>query len=165
MQQIAGQLMVLADSKPLASKSTLDQLKTIPGSVRTAVTSVRCDEAALAGKELHDAQAFEASASKWADAEDARLVAEDAARTNVILPLCQAVWGRDAAKADMAHEKANPSGVVDLQRLHDDGETIQTFQAEIDALTPQYVAARHHGFTKWQDEGVCVAEANKPEGS
>ena len=85
-------------------------------------------------------------------------------RAEVVLPLCRAVWGRDQSRATIDHERANPSGVVNLKVLRDAGNDLQMFRAQIVALTPLYVAARHHGFTKWQDEGVCVAEANRPEG-
>jgi hypothetical protein len=164
-ERLATDMMRLADALPLQGKQTLNAVKSVPGNVRHAVAIVRCDEPALDAKELRAAQALEAKAGPWADAKDAAIVAEDAARTNVVLPLCQAIWGRDQARATIDHENANPSGVVNLKGLHDAGNDLQMLRAQIAALTPQYVAARHHDFTKWEDEGVCVAEASKPEGS
>jgi hypothetical protein len=40
--------------------------------------------------------------------------------------LCQATLSRVDLKAQIAREKANPSGVVDLKRLHDLGEALQS---------------------------------------
>ncbi len=164
-ERLATDMMRLADSLPLQGKQTLDAVKSVPGNVRHAVAIVRCDEPALDAKELRGAQAVEAKAGPWADAKDAAIAAEDKVRAEVVLPLCRAVWGRDQSRATIDHERANPSGVVNLKVLRDAGNDLQMFRAQIVALTPLYVAARHHGFTKWQDEGVCVAEANKPEGS
>lgn len=157
--------MKVAVSDPLQGKQTLDMFRAIPAYVRSDVTALKCEESVLSPKELREAQALETRAAKWADDEDKVLAAEDAARAGVVVPLCEAVWGRDAAQATIDHERANPSGVVDLQTLHGAGESLQYYRAQIAALAPLYVAARHHAFTTWQAEGACVAEANKPDGS
>lgn len=48
-------------------------------------------------------------------------------------------------------ERANPSGVVDLAELHDDGEIIQRDQANVDASKASYVKVTKKAF----DSSVC----------
>jgi hypothetical protein len=68
---------------------------------------------------------------------------------------------RDAMCADLAEirnmqeririERANPGGVVDLQELHDDGETIQRDQADLASKKAEHLRLIHKPFT----ETVC----------
>jgi hypothetical protein len=87
-----------------------------------------------------------------ADAKCMGARAEVTFEESVVTPMCVADKERETAVADLAHERANPSGVVDLNRLHMDGEEIQTHQSEIAALVPQYVAFRHHPWRGWRSE-------------
>lgn len=159
------QALVKAASAPLPPKEDLSTVLTIPAAVREGVAMLRCDEPAMPEKAQKVARDFEAGSLQWADSEDRLLDGEQKIRESIVVPLCEATWGRDNAKADLAHEKANPSGVVDLVRLHADGEAIQYWQSQIDALAPQYAAYRHHALTSWQAEGACVVDASKPDGS
>lgn len=149
-------------SMPLAPKETLDSVKALPQTVREAAAMLRCDEGALSGKDLSDAQALEQKAIAWADAEDKVVAEEEAARADAVLPLCEATWGLENAKAELAQEKANPSGVHDLVRMHKAGEAIQYYQTLIAQFRPRYAAARHHAFTDWHTEGACVAASKQP---
>ena len=157
--------MKLISATPLQGEQDLATVKSGPESARTSVRVLKCDEPGLSPKEQREAQDFEARAGKWADDMDARFAAEDQARADVIVPLCTAVWTVAMMREWIAKEKSNPGGVVDLQKLHDWGQTLQESQAEIDSLKPRYIAFRHHAFARWESEGACVAEANKPQDS
>ncbi len=156
LRPVAERLMRLA-SGPLEETETLDSFRTTATNVRKVAAKTRCAYPQFSDKDRAIAEAFVVRAEKWADAADARLAAEDSARTNVIVPICQATWMLDQAKADIAHERANPSGVHDLRRLHSAGEVAQHAQESINALKPQYLAHRKHPFARWQSEGACVA--------
>lgn len=143
----------------LSKKRSLVTLRSIPGEVRASVPILQCHEPSLSSKEQQEAHALEAHWLKWADDEDAMLASEQKARTDVILPLCEAVWGALNAQAAIDHEKSNPSGVVDLRALHDAGESLRYYRDLVAKYRPLYRAARHHDFTRWQDEGACVEDA------
>lgn len=144
---------VVANLQPKESLDTW--LKVAPG-VRDSVAKIQANESLLTPAEVQTAKALEARATKWADETDKTLTAEKQAREDVIVPLCEAIWIRDQAKAFIAHERANPSGVVDLRALHQAGEHIQQAEAQIAALKPPYQSFRKHAFTTWQTEGACV---------
>jgi hypothetical protein len=81
-------------------------------------------------------------------------------KTCRVTPQCmtdrQAKALRDDMCADLAEirsmqeririEKANPSGVVDLKSLHDDGETIQRDQADLKSKGADYLKLTHKPF-------------------
>jgi len=147
---------------PMERKESLDTIKAVPSQLREGLALVRCAEASLSDGELRDFQAFEARLAKAADELEARVAAETKAREDIVLPLCQATWGVEQARAAIARERSNPGGVADLRVLHDAGEDVQRWQAEIAQQKPRYNAFRKHPFTQWQNEGVCVAETKKP---
>lgn len=70
----------------------------------------------------------------------------------VVGPMCQADQMRESAIQDMATERANPSGVVSLGRLHEDGGQIQAANAQLAALAPQYAKFRKHAWPGWRKE-------------
>jgi hypothetical protein len=78
--------------------------------------------------------------------------AEEQTFNDVIRPMCLADQDREEAAADMAHEKANPSGYVDVVQLHDLGARVQAAREQLQALTPAYVKARHHAWQGWRTE-------------
>ena len=47
-------------------------------------------------------------------------------------------------------ERANPSGVVDLVELHDDGQIIQNDQAALASKKAEYLKLTHKAFTQTQ---------------
>jgi hypothetical protein len=57
---------------------------------------------------------------------------------------------RQEAKRQIAHEKSNPGGVVDLVMLHDLGERMQMDDNNIANLKSQYLATAHRPFN-----GAC----------
>lgn len=162
LRLVLEDLMKLA-STPLEAKKSLEQSKAVSKEVRESLAVLRCDEPAMVAKELIDFRAFTARASAWSDQQDARIAAEENGRASIVVPLCEAVWGVENAKADIAREKANPSGVVDLAALHSAGNAVQHWQSIVDALKPQYLAFRHHAFTSWRNEGACVGAAAAPQ--
>lgn len=149
-------------SMPLAPKESLASVKELPQTVRGAAAMLHCDEGVLAGKDQSDAHALEQRGLAWANAEDKVIADEEAARVDAVLPLCEATWGLANAKAELAQEKANPSGVHDLVRMHTAGEAIQYYQTLIAQFRPRYAAVRHHAFTDWHTEGACVAASKQP---
>lgn len=124
-------LMRLAMSKPLQGKEDLGSIRSIVEGMPRGLRVLACDESALAGKDLSDAKAFEVRASRWTEDETKVLALEQKARDEVIVPLCQATWELENARAEIAREKANPSGVVDLHELHVAGEAVQNAQDDI----------------------------------
>jgi hypothetical protein len=159
---VTEQMMAVSKSVPLPGKQDLTTVKQVIVEVRSTPALLGCHQSALSKKELHDAQAFAERATKWADTYEAQVAAEEKARAEIVLPLCRTLWMIDTARACIAHERSNPSGVVDLKRLHDCGEDMQQAQSELGPLRAQYAALRGHAFTGWQSEGVCVAEVNRP---
>jgi hypothetical protein len=106
--------------------------------------------------------AREDAARQRAEAERKRVAAQAAAQAeakfvgDVALPLCKATINVQQAQADIAREKANPAGVVDLSELHDLGEKVQENQDWIRRLSPSYTATRQHAFRGWRSEPACV---------
>ena len=86
------------------------------------------------------------------------MAAREAAKADAVFfeatvqPMCQADQDRESAIAGQVHERANPSGVVSLSRLHELGAEQQAAQARIAALGPEYAAHRHHGWAGWRTE-------------
>lgn len=78
--------------------------------------------------------------------------AEEQFFASVVSPMCEADKLREQARADMARERANPSGFVDARLLHDDGEQIQASEKAIADLTPEYMKTRHHAWHGWKTE-------------
>jgi hypothetical protein len=72
--------------------------------------------------------------------------------TSVAAPMCEADKAREAAEAGIAKERANPSGVVDLNVLHSLGAEVQDAKEQIKSLAPAYVKFRHHAWTGWRSE-------------
>lgn len=155
MEGLGEQLM--AHALDFAKRPSLDGSPTMAQSVATAAHVVRCSEGKLSTKELSAAKAFEAHAESWAasiaDAESA----ERTFRNDVLKPLCVDTRWIANARACIAREKANPSGVVDLAKLHDCGDTIQQLQPVIDKLRAIYQATRRHPYTDCQSEAACTA--------
>lgn len=58
--------------------------------------------------------------------------------TSVVSPMCEADKSREAAEAGIAKERANPSGVVDLNVLHSLGAEVQDAKEQIKSLAPAY---------------------------
>lgn len=105
------------------------------------------------------ATSSERIAKEQACRHDPKCIGERKIVRNIVIPLCDAHWGLEIAEQTIKVERANPSGVVDLQVLHDAGDAVTTYRSQIAALNPLYTAARHHAFTRWQDEKACVVEA------
>jgi hypothetical protein len=148
-------------SRNLPRVRTLDvSLQAVEG-LRHASDQLRlCTEPALLGKPLVDAQEAEKKVRSSAEHLALVLSAEARAREEIVVPLCRSIWERDSAKAEIAHERANPGGVVDLHELHVAGEDVQNQEVTIRMLSPRYAAFRGHPFTDWKSEGACV-EANE----
>jgi hypothetical protein len=91
-------------------------------------------------------------ADKKCMADRAARKAEEQFFATVVQPMCQADQERESALADMAHERANPSGYVNKVLLHDLGATVQAAQEQLAAMLPSYVKVRHHPWRGWRTE-------------
>jgi hypothetical protein len=94
---------------------------------------------------------------RWAMKTEGDMDSEMKCRASVVCeaeriagPLCDAIQDRDDAQRQMAAERRNPSGVVNLATLHDLGERIQIDDATIGNLKARYASKVHRAFN-----GVC----------
>lgn len=145
-------MMQLISAMDLQAEKTLDTETNTVATLRAGAAKARphaSESPALA--------AYLAKVDAWSAAEDAVLAAETKARADVIVPLCDAHTNLENLQADLAREKTNPSGVVDLAELHKIGRMIQVAQGQIAELNPQYAAVRKHPYAGWASEGACVA--------
>lgn len=104
-----------------------------------------CDEA-LAARLLPEVDAW---ASRWTQAiaeEEACRASPQCRADRIAVPLCEAVLEKQNALADIARERRNPAGVVDLTWLHDLGERVEEHDETIRELRPKYEALAHHPF-------------------
>jgi hypothetical protein len=122
-----------------------------------------CHASELTTSERLILQELDAKAKEAIAIMDLAISAEERIRTSVVLPLCEATWGAEQAQAVIEQERKNPSGVVDLQVLHDAGLALQHWRTVIAALKPQYRTLRGTPFTTWQSEAGCVAESQEPQ--
>lgn len=157
MAGIISDLMRLATSTSLQSKESLDTIRGVATAMPGMLDKIQCHRLALTGKDAADSLALDARARAWAVTETATLDAEQKGRDEIVVPLCEATWELANARADIARERANPSGVVDLHELHVAGEEVQNAQDNIALLRPRYLAFRRHAFSDWKSEGACVA--------
>jgi hypothetical protein len=65
---------------------------------------------------------------------------------DALASVCGTIDTRARAAQDMTRERANPSGVVDLKRLHDLGQVIQALDAQLPGLKAQYATVAHRPF-------------------
>ncbi len=61
-------------------------------------------------------------------------------------PICQQIEMRRSAVQDIARERSNPGGAVDLHFLHQLGQNIQEADAQLPSLKAEYRAARKKPF-------------------
>jgi hypothetical protein len=157
---LKGKAALEATIKAPLDPATLVRQETVEAAgdnARAGASILHCNEAALSGSELADAQALEARATKWADAADRVIAAEQDVRERVVSYVCQSDLLLEQNRAEMVHERANPSGYVDKGLLHKIGSDIQYYQEQLATLAPQYQAVRHHAFAGWRTEGACIA--------
>jgi hypothetical protein len=67
--------------------------------------------------------------------------------------LCQAYPARDDLRTQIAREKANPAGVVDLVRLHELGESLQAAEDDIRTYGEAYAKGTGRPFST----SICEA--------
>ena len=117
----------------------------------------RPDAGDAAEKGIAEIERFQAN--ERACRSDKKCMADRAARkaeekffAETVAPLCETDKEREQALADIAHERANPSGVVSLSALHEAGARVQDAQDRIRTLSPAYTAVRKHAFRGWRTE-------------
>jgi hypothetical protein len=81
---------------------------------------------------------------------------------SVVSPMCGADQSREQALAAMAHERANPSGYIDVVLLHRLGADVQSAQEQIAGLTPAYTKVRKHPWKGWRSECAPPAGVTAP---
>jgi hypothetical protein len=110
----------------------------ISDAIADSVADAECKLAALSGKQiqgtpadaakLKDARRMIGLAKRWVIDWNAEIDSEVECRKTdqcVASEICEAMARRAADVQAIARERANPSGVVDLVKLHDVGEDIQ----------------------------------------
>jgi hypothetical protein len=156
----------------LAQQRRQDQVRSISGSVQRITqatpsladmvdpSAARADiakaQSLVASLKCYNAGAFaemQPDVDSWAAAREKAVSDEVTCRTTpacmgdrIAAPLCQAVANRQAALRDIAHERANPGGVVNLATLHDLGQTVQDNEATIADLKTKYAGVTHKPF-------------------
>jgi hypothetical protein len=148
------EMMRLIDKMTLPGSSDLAKIRDDVADVQKMSADLQARED-LSPDNQKLATAFEARVATWSVAKIKALAAEETGRENAVVPLCGAVDGLAEARAGLAHERANPSGVVNLVTLHDLGEYIQNLEPQIKPLTQAYVAFRHRAFRGSQTEVAC----------
>ncbi len=104
----------------------------------------------LAKREAQEAKEAEEQAA--VDAEIAQCRANPKCTwERVSAPLCEALANKRAYQQDMAKERANPSGIVNIKYLHDLGAEIQLCDANITMFRKDYSEQMHRNF----NEGSC----------
>jgi hypothetical protein len=154
---VGDQIMSITSRLNLPTVQDLNPEHDTVKTLRDGLADLKAHESTFSPTDLKLARAYETRVTAWTTKEDVLLTAETTARTDVVLPLCEAVSGLAGEREALARERANPAGVVNLATLHQIGEFTQVYEAQIKALTPAYVALRHHAFGGWQSEGACVA--------
>jgi hypothetical protein len=149
-------LMSSISAMKLQPERTLDTETGTVKTLREGVAKMQANTGKMPPDDQKLAQAYAERATHWADATMKTLTDETTGRADVVVPLCDAYTDLENLRADLAREKSNPSGVVNLAELHKIGEMIQSAQDAIKELTPKYTAFRHHAYTSWRDEGACV---------
>lgn len=142
-----------------------EELARVPQDVQEALDRVAVIRRDLSGQEdTSDIPKAVAQISKFVAAEQACRAdkkcmadraakrAEEAFRRDVVAPMCEADQGIEQAKRDIAQERANPAGVVDLETLHRLGRDLQYFQGNLAAGAPAYAKVRHHPWPGWRKE-------------
>ena len=155
---VGEKIMTSVGAMRLQSEHTLDVETGAVKNIRDGVAKMQAHIDELSPEDKAAAKAYAARAEAWAKREESVLAAETEGRTDVVVPLCNAYLNLEDARKGLAHERANPSGVVNLVTLHDLGKMLQCAQEDIKYLTPRYVAFRRHAYTSWKDEGACFQE-------
>lgn len=155
--------IALFDRLDFSTRRSLVDSRALLEATPDDAAALRCAHGVLTGEALREAEDLETRVPAWAASTSARLAREEKARADVVLPICEAQWGAEAAQQTIARERANPSGVVDLRVLHDAGQALQNYRAQLAALRPLYRKARGREFRSWQDEPACVEEASEQQ--
>ena len=128
-----------------------DALEAIP-KARALLDRLQCYDADAAATVRSNFDGW-ASGVEKAVADERRCRATPACMgARVAAPLCDAVQARRDAVQRIAHERANPAGVVDLTTLHDLGQAVQDNDATIAELKAKYFATTHRAF----NEATCT---------
>jgi hypothetical protein len=154
-------LMALTSALKLPTVRHLETVIDTVKGLRDGVVKMQAHVASMTPDDQQAAKGFAARVAKWTDTEEAAVAAEADGRP-IVTSLCDATIHLASLKADLARERANPSGVVNLSELNRIGAEMQGVEEQIKGLTPGYVAFRHHAFTGWESEAACVAAREEP---
>jgi hypothetical protein len=139
---------------------------------RAPKVEVGRDEIAAARKSVEDLRCFDedaaikakATVDAWATGVEKAVADEDACQASAAcmgaraaVPVCNAIRDRRTYVNEIAQERRNPGGVVDLNALHDLGQRIQDIDAGLPGLKADYKAAAHKPF----GEALCVSGASR----
>ncbi len=130
----------------LAAEADPDQAAAQLRSVNETVETIRCYDAPAADDVGVAVGQWSAAMQKAIADEMACRSSPDCVGRRLAKPLCTAIDWRKSTVDSMAAERRNPSGYVDVRKLHDLGETLQEQDSQIAELKAQFLASTHRAF-------------------
>lgn len=157
-QQRDGQIRLRRDDikKRTAKEYTLGEVDL--SVVRRDITATRALPTEMRCYDIEAANATSAEVETWAKAMEKAVSEEETCRATpacmgarIAGQLCPILVDRRETAAQIAAERRNPGGVVNLATLHDLGEKLQYADAMVAKLKSEYATAAKKPFT----EGAC----------
>jgi hypothetical protein len=143
----------------LANQDDLSGVRPSLERVKEHAVHIRCLQADAANQDgfrlVHGLDVTEERINTWAADVEAKLTTELACRASgecmakrVGPQICAPLADRREALQQIAAERANPAGVINLATLHDLGERVQIDNGMITRLKAQYVSLVHRPFNE-----------------
>lgn len=120
-------------------------------SARTMTERMRCYDESAAASARADVDAWAVVVENAVADEEKCRVTPKCMGERLTAPLCEAIKQRRDATQEIARERRNPSGVVDMNWLHTLGERVQDAEDAIATLRAKYQSLTHRPF----DERAC----------
>jgi hypothetical protein len=118
---------------------------------RALLEDLHCYDAAAADKLRADVDAWASAREKAISDEETCRATPACMGARVAVPLCEAIATRRGAMQDIARQRANRAGAVNLALVHDLRQQVQEDDATITELRAKYLATTHKGF----DDASC----------
>jgi hypothetical protein len=142
-------------SKPLRDLDDLSEPKQAIVNVRQLVTDLSCYDAEAAATASTNVEAWAAKRNNEITAEESCRASTECMDVRAAQAICQTIDDRRQAGKDMAREKQNPSGYVNMTALHDLGSQIQDDDEKLPQMKKEFAASQHHPF----NERLCQQKA------
>ncbi len=146
----------LADVDDLSA--TKQQLANEMATKRAAIDKLRSCDPTRADGAAADLDAWAATVTKAIADEDACRATPSCMAPRIAAQLCSVLADRRDAREQIAAERRNPGGVVDLRFLHDMGQRVQGDDETIAGLRTKYAALTRQPFS----ETACAKTPTTP---